>query len=194
MWVRDLHQFMSFIYTLFTVLSLACLLQHLPVMLRRATNTDGVRSIILARDNYWRRARLTLTPTFSAHKMKLVRAADAGHDVKTTSTCLSCLLDASEWPSPPQMEPLIAESVSRLLAKFEKAAESGKSVDVLEYFGRYTMEVILASAFGRYKDIQSVKERDKLAEAADAIFGTTKENSTVDGAVLRKWLCGLAYL
>ena len=92
------------------------------------------------------------------------------------------------------MEPLIAESVSRLLAKFEKAAESGKSVDVFEYFGRYTMEVILASAFGRYKDIQSVKERDKLAEAADAIFGTTKENSTVDGAVLRKWLCGLAYL
>ena len=92
------------------------------------------------------------------------------------------------------MEPLIAESVSRLLAKFEKAAESGKSVDVFEYFGRYTMEVILASAFGRYKDIQSVKERDKLTEAADAIFGTTKENSTVDGAVLRKWLCGLAYL
>ncbi len=91
------------------------------------------------------------------------------------------------------MEPLIAESVSRLLAKFEKAAESGKSVDVFEYFGRYTMEVILASAFGRYKDIQSVKERDKLAESADAIFGSTRESSMLDGAVLRKWLCECAF-
>ena len=87
------------------------------------------------------------------------------------------------------MEPLIAESVSRLLAKFEKAAESGRSVDVLEYFGRYTMEVILASAFGRYKDIQSVKEKDKLAEAADAIFGSTRGSSGIDGAVIVKWLC-----
>ena len=90
------------------------------------------------------------------------------------------------------MEPLIAESVSRLLAKFENAAESGKSVDVFEYFGRYTMEVILASAFGRYKDIQSVKERDKLTEAADAIFGSIRESSMLDGAVLRKWLCECA--
>ena len=91
------------------------------------------------------------------------------------------------------MEPLIAESVSRLLAKFEKAAESGKSVDVFEYFGRYTMEVILASAFGRYKDIQSVEKQDKLTEAADAIFGSTRESSMLDGAVLRKWLCECAF-
>ena len=87
------------------------------------------------------------------------------------------------------MEPLIAESVSRLLAKFEKAAESGKSVDVFEYFGRYTMEVILASAFGRYKDIQSVKEKDKLTESADAIFGSTRGSSGIDGTVIVKWLC-----
>ena len=87
------------------------------------------------------------------------------------------------------MEPLIAESVSRLLAKFEKAAESGKSVDVFEYFGRYTMEVILASAFGRYKDIQSLKERDKLTEALATALGSIKETSTLDGALLKRWLC-----
>ena len=99
------------------------------------------------------------------------------------------MLDVSDWVSSPQMEPLIAESVSRLLVKFEKAADSGKSVDVFEYFGRFTMEVILASAFGRYKDIQSTEERDKLTESADAIFGSTRESSMLDGALLRKWLC-----
>ena len=87
------------------------------------------------------------------------------------------------------MEPLIADSVSRLLLKFEKAADSRKSVDVFEYFGRYTMEVILASAFGRYKDIQSTEERDKLTDSADAIFGSTRDSSKLNGAVVRKWLC-----
>ena len=84
------------------------------------------------------------------------------------------------------MEPLIADSVSRLLLKFEKAADSGKSVNVFEYFGRYTMEVILASAFGRHKDIQSTEERDKLTDAADAIFVNAR-----DSAGLVKWLCEL---
>ena len=92
------------------------------------------------------------------------------------------------------MEPLIADSVSRLLLKFEKAADSGKSVDVFEYFGRYTMEVILASAFGRYKDIQSTEERDKLTDSADAIFGATREKSMLDAFMLLKWLCECAYL
>ena len=99
------------------------------------------------------------------------------------------MLDVSEHLSSPQMEPLIAESVSRLLVKFEKAADSGKSVDAFEYFGRFTMEVILASAFGRYKDIQSTEERDKLTEAADAIFVSTRESSGFDGTVILKWLC-----
>ena len=99
------------------------------------------------------------------------------------------MLDVSDWVSSPQMEPLIAESVSRLLVKFEKAADSGKSVDVFEYFGRFTMEVILASAFGRYKDIQSTEERDKLTESADAIFVSTRESSGFDGTVILKWLC-----
>ena len=87
------------------------------------------------------------------------------------------------------MEPLIADSVSRLLVKFEKAADSGKSVDVFEYFGRYTMEVILASAFGRYKDIQSTEERDKLTEAVATALGSIKESSMLDGALLKRWLC-----
>ena len=87
------------------------------------------------------------------------------------------------------MEPLIADSVSRLLIKFEKAADSGKNVDVFEYFGRYTMEVILASAFGRYKDIQSTEERDKLTDAADAVFVNTRESSGFDGTMMVKWLC-----
>ena len=56
--------------------------------------------IVNATDDEWRKRRRILTPAFSAHKMKLVRVTDAGHDVKTTSTCLWCLLDASEWPSP----------------------------------------------------------------------------------------------
>ena len=88
-----------------------------------------------------------------------------------------------------QMEPLIADSVSRLLMNFEKAAESGRSVDVSEYFGRYTMEVILASAFGRQMDIQSSEERNKLTGAIATALGSIKETSTLDGALLKRWLC-----
>ena len=87
------------------------------------------------------------------------------------------------------MEPLIADSVSRLLIEFEKAAESGRSVNVSEHFGRYTMEVILASAFGRQKDIQSSEERNKLTGAIATALGSIKETSTLDGALLKRWLC-----
>ena len=100
------------------------------------------------------------------------------------------MLDASEWPgSLPQMEPLIADSLSRLLAKFETLADSGKSMDVCEYFGRFTMEVILASAFGRYKDIQSTEERNKLTDALATALGSINESSLLDGALLKRWLC-----
>ena len=89
----------------------------------------------------------------------------------------------------PQMEPLIADSVSRLLAKFQKAADSGTSVDVSEYFGRFTIEVILASAFGRHKDIQSTEERNKLTDALATALGSINESSMLDGALLKRWLC-----
>ena len=56
-------------------------------------------------------------------------------------------------------------------------------------FGKYTMEVILTSAFGRYKDIQNATEDDSLTVAAASIFGSAKDGSFLDAMVLRKWLC-----
>ena len=50
------------------------------LMLRKAGGKDDVQGVIKARDEYLRRSRQTLTPTFSAHKMKLVRVFDTGHD------------------------------------------------------------------------------------------------------------------
>ena len=56
--------------------SLHSFLQHFPGLLQKATGKGSVRGILQAKDNYWRRARQTLTPTFSAHKMKLVSVTE----------------------------------------------------------------------------------------------------------------------
>ena len=45
-------------------------------MLRKAGGKDDVLGVLKARGEYWRRSRQVLNPTFSAHKMKLVRVTD----------------------------------------------------------------------------------------------------------------------
>ena len=53
-------------------------------------------------------------------------------------------------------------------------------------YGLYTLEVILASAFGRNKDIQNSAD-DRLVQAAIGTFEAVGQ-STPDGP-LTKWLC-----
>ena len=68
------------------------------LMLCKAGSKDDVQGVIKARDEYWRRARQTLTPTFSAHKMKLVRVIDTGYDRKSTSVSDACVMPLSGFP------------------------------------------------------------------------------------------------
>ena len=63
---------------------------------------------------------------------------------------------------------------------------------VYRMFGKFTMEVILASAFGRWKDIQTATEDDDLTVAASSVFGFSKEGSRLNGMVLRRLLCKCA--
>ena len=69
------------------------------------------------------------------------------------------------------MSPLIQESCERLRNKMAAVSDSDRSVDVWEWFGMFTMEVILATAFSR--DISSASGKDNpLVKAAAAIFQT----------------------
>ena len=62
-------------------------------MLRKAGGSNSVLGVIKARDDYWRRSRQVLNPTFSAHKMKLVRLTDARHDkLEDRSVSEACLV------------------------------------------------------------------------------------------------------
>ena len=62
-------------------------------------------------------------------------------------------------------------------------------VVVLRLFGRYTMEVILTNAFGRYVDIQNADSDDALTKSAASLFSETKEDSNFNMLVVAKWTC-----
>ena len=71
------------------------------------------------------------------------------------------------------MSPLIQESCERLRDRMAEVSDTGSSVDVWEWFGMYTMEVILATAFSR--DISSGNgEQNPLVKAAISVFQTGK--------------------
>ncbi|XP_078377061.1 cytochrome P450 3A24-like [Oculina patagonica] len=98
------------------------------------------KNVLNARDDTWKRIRNTLTPTFSAGKMKL-------------------------------MVPLIEKSCDKLLEKLEKIANSDQSVDMLDWFSKLTLEVILSTAFGVDSNIQ-MGENPEMLENAKALFRT----------------------
>lgn len=115
------------------------------------------KSVFLARDETWRRIRATLTPSFSAKKMK-------------------------------GMVALIEESINKLMVKVEKVARTGESVDMLEWFSRMTLEVILSTAFGVQADILNDDESIML-QRAKAVF---KTSWTTD--ILRRFPLGVTLL
>ncbi|XP_078377058.1 cytochrome P450 3A8-like [Oculina patagonica] len=96
------------------------------------------KNVFNARDETWKRIRNTLTPTFSAGKMKL-------------------------------MVPLIEKSCDKLLDKLEKTVDSGQSVNMLDWFSKLTLEVILSTAFGVDANIQ-MGENTEMLEKAKEIF------------------------
>ena len=66
------------------------------------------------------------------------------------------------------MSPLIQESCERLRNKMAAVSDTNSSINVWEWFGMFTMEVILATAFSR--DISSASDKDNLIRAAASIF------------------------
>ena len=73
------------------------------------------------------------------------------------------------------MTPLIQESCERLRNNMAAVSDTGTSVNVWEWFGMFTMEVILATAFSR--DISSTNAKENpLVMAAASIFQTGRSS------------------
>ncbi|XP_078377237.1 cytochrome P450 3A24-like [Oculina patagonica] len=96
------------------------------------------KNLLEIKDETWKRIRTTLTPTFSAAKMKL-------------------------------MVPLMEKSCDTLVEKLEKIADSGQSVDMLDWFSKLTLEVILSTAFGVDTNVQ-MGENTEVLRKAKALF------------------------
>lgn len=97
---------------------------------------DGVfgKNVFIAREDDWKRIRNTLTPTFTAGKMKL-------------------------------MLPLIEKSCDTLMKKLEGVCDTDQSVDMLDWFSKLTLEVILSTAFGVDAKIQNGENQKMLSDA-----------------------------
>lgn len=76
------------------------------------------------------------------------------------------------------MVPLIKRSSDVLVEKMGEFAESEKCVEVHNVYGSFTMETLIATAFGRYVDLQR-GEADQLTEAAAEIFRASEEQSSL---------------
>lgn len=75
-----------------------------------------------------------------------------------------------------RVSPAIEESCASLVTKFAEFSESGKSFDISDVFGRYTMEVILATGFGHKVDLINGKE-DELTKASESVFEAMRKGN-----------------
>jgi len=108
---------------------------HNRFLIQQSTsNTSFSKTVLNARDDTWKRIRNTLTPTFSAGKMKL-------------------------------MVPLIEKACDTLVEKLDKIVDSDQSVDMLDWFSKLTLEVILSTAFGVDAKVQMGENTEMLQEA-----------------------------
>ena len=78
------------------------------------------------------------------------------------------------------MSPLIQESCERLRNKMAAVSDTGSTVNVWEWFGAFTMEVILATAFSRDISSDSGKE-NPLTKAAASVFQSGRSGSGLAG-------------
>lgn len=79
----------------------------------------GPEGLLAATGDEWRDKRHSLTPAFSAAKMKMVQS-------KTRYACHCC-----EEHIIVQMVPLVKKSADSLVDKFREKAESGESIEVM---------------------------------------------------------------
>jgi len=88
------------------------------------------------------------------------------------------------------MVPLVKNSCDTLVENLGEVAESGKSVDVFSKYSSFTMETILATAFGRVIDIQR-GEGDQLTNACAAAFSILHEGTKRSPEHMFLMLCKL---
>ena len=82
------------------------------------------------------------------------------------------------------LSPLIQESCERLKNQMAAVSDTGNSVNVWKWFGNFTMEVILATAFSRDISSDSVKENPLVKTAASIFQSVTKPKNNLVG----EWL------
>ena len=107
-----------------------------------------------------------------------------------------------------QMVPLLKKSSDVLVEKLGEFAESGKSVEMFRYvvsyielictavilvlprrvYGAFTMETLIATAFGRHVNIQR-GEADQITQGANSIFRAAEDGSPNAPDVLMALLC-----
>ena len=73
------------------------------------------------------------------------------------------------------MSPLIQESCERLRNKMVGVSNTNSSVDVYKWFGMFTLEVTLATAFGRDISLE-IDENNLLLKAVDSIFNAARRS------------------
>ena len=67
------------------------------------------------------------------------------------------------------MIPIIEKCKNVLMEVVGEAADTGRSVDISKIFGNFTMETIMATAFGRSVDVQR-GEADVMTESVKSLF------------------------
>lgn len=84
-----------------------------------------------------------------------------------------------------KMLPLIQNSARTLVDIMRDKAEAGSSFDINRVYGSFTMETILATAFGRIIEVQR-GESDALVSAAYILFEFVRKNRRLFTCVLSK--------
>ena len=77
------------------------------------------------------------------------------------------------------MVPLIDNHCKTLVEKLGEYADTNKSVEVFDVFGKLTTEIIIATAFGRIIDIQR-GESDQLIDAVKTFFSGATEGQILN--------------
>ena len=109
------------------------------------------------------------------------------------------------------MVPLVKKSSDVLLEIVQELAESGKSVDIHKFintsvhivtlhiimlyimhrvYGAFTMETLIATAFGQYSNVQR-GEADGITDGASAFFRSSADGSAISSDLLMAVLCKL---
>ncbi|XP_064405639.1 cytochrome P450 3A24-like isoform X2 [Halichondria panicea] len=132
---------------------------YTPVIIRAAS---APQDLLDARGEEWKTARHTLSPSFSAAKMKA-------------------------------MVPLLQKSVESLGKIIDESADANQSVEVYKLYGNFTMETILATAFGRSVDIQG-GESDQIVDISRMFFDTSKEENALSHTMLMPVLNSFPWL